>query len=336
MRTNDECETATRIRDFWAFLKKNWASRIRFAVVVGVALFLVPCAGNLGQGFAQARSAPDRGAFEVKSLLGRKLYAQKDDEAIIAARKKVNADPKNISLVLALAEAQASRRQYREAVATCTKGLAYAPRSADLYIERGHRELGLREFARAQGDLEKAAALNPKMIDAYYHLALSHYFQGQFSAAAEDFQKALSLAKSNDSTIDCSNWLYVSLRRAGRPKEAAEVLARITPEMKNTEPHLYFYLQLLHFYQGKIGEKDVLPTKPTDPNDVESELAFDTVTYGVANWNLYNHHSARATELFREVVSGDAWNAWGFVGSEVELKRLQSATHTSTKSSTKM
>jgi len=67
-----------------------------------------------------------------------------------------------------------------------------------------------------------------------------------------------------------------------------------------------------------------LPPKPANPNDVEAELAFDTVTYGVGNWHLYNKHDTkRATALFREVVVGNAWNAWGFVGSEVELARAR-------------
>lgn len=79
---------------------------------------------------------------------------------------------------------------------------------------------------------------------------------------------------------------------------------------------------MLRFYQGAKTERDVLPVKPVDPNDVELELSFDSVTYGVANWLLYNHDAARAKELFEQVVTGYAWNAWGFVGSEVELVRI--------------
>ena len=36
-----------------------------------------------------------------------------------------------------------------------------------------------------------------------------------------------------------------------KPPAAAQVLNRITPDIRNTEPHLYFYLQLLHFYRGQ-------------------------------------------------------------------------------------
>jgi hypothetical protein len=84
-------------------------------------------------------------------------------------------------------------------------------------------------------------------------------------------------------TTDCSNWLYVSLRRAGKEQEAAQVLTRITPEVTNTEPHLYFYLRLLRFYQGQLTTEAVLPPPPAGPEDLEGELAFDTVSYGIGN-----------------------------------------------------
>jgi tetratricopeptide (TPR) repeat protein len=262
---------------------------------------------------------PVHGALELTSSLGRKLYALPEDQSVADARKNLAADPRNVSLLLQLAHAQASRRQYREAIATATAGLAFAPNNADLYLERGHRELGLREFKAAMKDLEQATQLAPEMLDAHYHLGLAHYFSGEFDDAAASFDQARSLAKNDDSLIDCSNWLYVSLRRAGKEQQAELVLARITPEVKNTEPHLYFYLRLLHFYQGKLTEEAVLPPPPAGPADLEGELSFNTVTYGVGNWRVYHHHRSEAMGLFRSVVNGEAWNSWGFIGSELEL-----------------
>lgn len=262
-----------------------------------------------------------QGALEVTSSLGRKLYALPEDKNVVDARKGLAADPKNVERVLQLSKAQAARRQYREAVATTTEGLALAPKNAELYLERGHRELGLREFKPALNDLMQATRLAPEMLDAHYHLGLAHYFLGEFNDAAASFDRARALSKSDDNLIDCSNWLYVSLRRAGKEEQAAKVLTRITPEVKNTEPHLAFYLRLLHFYQGQLKEEVVLPPPPAGPDDIEAELAFDTVSYGVGNWRLYHHNATDAVNLFRNVVKGEAWNSWGFIGSELELLR---------------
>ena len=64
-----------------------------------------------------------------------------------------------------------------------------------------------------------------------------------------------------------------------------------------------------------------MPPPPAAPDDLEGELAFDTVSYGVGNWRVYHRQRADALQLFKNVVKGEAWNAWGFVGSELELVR---------------
>lgn len=264
--------------------------------------------------------AQTHGAYETTSLLGQKLYAQVDDASIAAAKSKIAHGDRSPAEYLALSQAEAGRRQYQEAVKTDTEALARFPENADLLLERGHRELGLREFAAAQKDLEHAVRVDPTKLDSHYHLGLAYYFQGQFAQAATHLSHARDLAKSEDSLIDCSNWLYVSLRRAGQRKEADEVLTRITPAVHNTEPHLAFYLHLLRFYQGRETEQQILPAKPA-AGDTEAELSYNTINYGIGNWHLYNGQKAAAIPFFRNVVAGDAWNSWGFVGSETELAR---------------
>jgi tetratricopeptide (TPR) repeat protein len=282
-------------------------------------LFLVPTAVLPAQNGQPELNGP----LEANSLLGRKLYALPDsDGAVGAARQALSADPKSVALVLKLSKAQAAKRQYREAIDTCTAGLRSAPNNVELYVERGHRELGIREFVAGLADLSRAVQLDPKQLDAQYHLGMAHYFLREFAEAARYFGRALDLAQDADNVIDCSNWRYVSLRRAGENEDAARVLARITPDMKNKEPHLYFYLRLLRFYQGALTESQVLPMKPTGPEDIEGELSFNTVTYGVGNWHLYNGNDpAGAREFFQRVVTGSAWNSWGFIGSELELSQ---------------
>ena len=263
-------------------------------------------------------AAQTRGAFETTSLLGQKLYAQTDDAGIASARSKLSGGSASAGDYLALSKAEAGRRQYREAVKADTEALARFPNNAELLLERGHRELGLREFAAAQKDIEHAVSIDPTNGDAHYHLGLAHYFQGQFAQAAMHFTHARDLSKSDDSLIDCSNWLYVSLRRAGKRQEADEALSRITPAVHNTEPHLAFYLNLLRFYQGQKTQQQILPAKPA-VGDSDAELAYNTITYGVGNWHLYNGDRPAATAFFTRVVTGTVWNSWGFIGAETEL-----------------
>ena len=286
---------------------------MKVTILALASLMLLPAAS-----FGEPQSGPP----ELTSSLGRKLYGLPDDQKLLDARAKLAADPKNVDSVVALSKAQAARRQYKEAVATDTAGLAQAPNNGTLLLERGHYELGLREFAAAKRDLTRAAEATPQVQEVFYHLGLAHYFLSEFADAGAAFGKARELSKDEDGLISCSNWMYASLRRAGKDAQAEEVLKRITPEVKNTDPHEAFYLQLLRFFQGKISEQEVLPAAPRG-DDLDAELAFDTTAYGVGNWGLSHHQEAHAKELFAKIVQGQAWNSFGFVGAEIELKRMK-------------
>ena len=274
---------------------------------------------------AQAQTASP--VLELTSPLGTKHYSLADEKGVVAAaQKNLAADPKNPDLLLKLAQAQAAVWQDREAVATLTRAIAIAPENSDLYLERGHRELPLREFPHAAADLNRAVALDPKKVDAYYHLGLAHYFQGEFPQAADAFRHAVDLAPNIDSRLNSTNWLYASLRRANRLDAAEKALAAITPEMKNTEPHTEFYLNLVRFFQSAMPESRAVPPEPpADNSDTEAELRYDTVAYGVGNWRLYNHDTAKAQEYFRRIAKGHVWITWGYVGAETELIRAKGA-----------
>jgi tetratricopeptide (TPR) repeat protein len=263
--------------------------------------------------------------YQVTSPQGAKFSSLPDEKgAVAAAEKALAADPRNRDLLLKLAQAQFGLWQDREAVATLTRALEVSPNDAQLYTERGHRELPLLEFTKARADLTRAVELDPKRMDAYYHLGLSHYFLGDFAQAADAFRHAVEFAPNDDERINSTNWLYASLRRANRPEEAAKAAAVITPEMKNTADHTVFYLNLVRFFQGAMPEAQALPPEPPAGNtDMETELKFDTVAYGIGNWHLYNRDTPAAEQYFRRVAKGHVWVTWGFIGSETELERMK-------------
>jgi len=284
---------------------------------------LICCAALAMAVHAQAtQSAGTR--LEATSPLGTKLYSIPDEKgAVPAAEKALAADPKNVKLMLALSQAQASVWQEKEAVATCTRALAMEPDSADLLIERGHRELPLREFEKAKADLAKASQLDPAKPDAFYHLGLAHYFLGEFAPAADAFCHGAGIAPNQDSIVNFTNWCYASLRRAGKKEEAAKALQRVPPDMQSNEGHTVLYYNLVRFFQGLKPEDQVVPRGPPFQGpDTEAELQFDTVGYGVGNWHLYNGDTAKAREYFTKIAQGKVWVTWGFVGAQTELARM--------------
>lgn len=259
--------------------------------------------------------------LQVTSRLGTKFYSRPDEKGAVAAARK-QLDPKNPESLFKLAQAQLAIWQNKEAAETLTKALALSPNNAAYLTERGHRYLPLREFARARADLTKASTIDPKNMAAWYHLGLSHYFLNEFSDAADAFAHAVATAPNTDERINSTNWLYAALRRAGKTKEAAEALKAVPPEMTNQSPHTKFYLNLVRFFQGAMPEAQALPPMPPAANtDDEVELPFDTVAYGIGNWYLYNGHPDKAQDYFRRVLKGHVWVTWGFIGSELEVKK---------------
>ena len=259
--------------------------------------------------------------YEITSPLGTKRYSLPDEKlVVVAAQRELAAHANSAQAFVKLSQAHAAVWEEREAVSACSRGLLAVGENADLLTERGHRELPLRDFERARKDLSKAVQLSPKRMDAYYHLGLANYFLGDFNDAAEAFRHAVEFAPDDDERINSTNWLYASLRRAGRAKDAEAAAAAIGPEMTNSAPHTLHYLNLVRLFQGRMAEADVLPPQPPrGSTDTEAELGFDTVGYGVGNWHLYNGEAGKAREYFSKVAEGRVWITWGFIGSENEL-----------------
>lgn len=319
------------------------SSCVVVGILVAAALAFAPpkwSAGvRAGAGRADSQSSATTDAalpaastmLEVEMKPGPKFFALPDTQgAVAAAKQKSDADPKNTDLLMKLDQEQVKVWEYREAVATCTRGLAIAPANAAFYVERGHREVALQRFPETIADMQRAIELDPSIGDIYYHLGLAHYFRGEFAQAAEAFQKAVTIsqakgAASSDGTTNSTNWLYVSLRRAGKKDEAAKALEAVGPEVMTKDAHSQVYLNLVRFYQGRMKESDVVEPEPPRDGHVylEPELKFDTSAYQVGNWYLYNGNPAKAREYFARVAKGGVWVTWGFIGSQIEMQKKQ-------------
>lgn len=252
---------------------------------------------------------------EVISPLGARFYPKLDEkQAVAEAEKQLAAAPDDVDRLIALGRAQVSVLRLRDAIATFTRAIALAPDNARLYRLRGHRYISSRQFGKAVADLQRAARLSDREFDIWYHLGLAHYLKRDFARAADAYRRARDAGTKDDNVIAASNWLYASLRRQNRSAEAARVLERITPDMNVQEDKMYFALLL--FYKGMKQEAELLHPQLTD-------MEAATVGYGIGNWHLYNGRRARAREVFRKIVEGKEWAAFGFISAEAELARAR-------------
>jgi tetratricopeptide (TPR) repeat protein len=283
---------------------------------------------------------------ETLSLFGDTLVAPPLPDSLRAryerrlaeARRDFDQDPNEVSNIIWLGRRTAYLGRFREAIAIYTRGLQDHPDEPRLLRHRGHRYITLRMFELAISDLERAARLTAKRADEVepdglpnarnvptgtlkfnirYHLGLAHYLTGDFAAARRAYQECLKVSTNPDMRVATSHWLYMTLRRLGRAGEARSVLKRIRPEMDVIENRSYHRLLLMY--------KGVLPVDSLLAPGAGGQAALDdaTVGYGVANWHLYNGRAAAAESLFRRVVAGPQWPAFGHVAAEAELRRMR-------------
>jgi tetratricopeptide (TPR) repeat protein len=263
---------------------------------------------------AAVAAAPLAGqSLQYRSPAGVEYRAQRDTGAVARAERALAADPGNVERIIQLGIAQSGIRQFREAIATFTRGLAIAPSNPMLYRWRGHRYLSTRQFDRAMDDLTRGSRLDSTNYGIWYHLGIVRYARGDFSGAAEAFTRAQPRAPDAGELAGATDWLWMSLSRAGRSAEAKAMLERRPDSL----PTAVAYAQRLRLYRGEIGPEAVFT--PADTGDV----AVATLSYGIGNWYLVQGDTSLARTWFERSVRSGGWPAFGFIISEIELRRLR-------------
>lgn len=308
---------------------------------------LLLCCGLAQTTSAQGHKRQYEGAFEndkpeAISLLGKPLYRPKLppetqaklEEDLARARAEYNKDPEDPERLIWLGRRTAYLWRYREAIEIFSEGIKKHPDNPKLYRHRGHRYITVREFDKAIADLEKATQLIRGVPDEiepdgapnkfniprsttnsniWYHLGLAYYLKGDFKNALRAYRECLKFSKVNDDMLCAtSDWLYMTLRRLGKVKEAEEVLEPIRPQMEILENQAYH--QRLLMYKG-LKSPDSLLAEDAD------DLTLATLGYGVGNWYLVNGQTEKARAIFEKIVAGTYWAAFGYIAAEAELAR---------------
>jgi tetratricopeptide (TPR) repeat protein len=254
-------------------------------------------------------------SVQYRSPAGVEYRSQADTGPVARAQAALAADPKNVQRYIDLGVAQSGARQFREAIATFTKGMAVAPNNALLYRWRGHRYLSVREFDKAESDLTKGLSIDSTIYGILYHLGIIRFVRGDFVGAAKLFARAQPRAPDAGELTGSTDWLWMSLMRAGHKAEAQAMLDRHPDSL--AVDSAYAYARRLKLYRGQTGP-DALFT-PADTADVQ----VATLAYGLGNWYLVRGDTARAKAEFQRSVKSGGWPGFGFIVSEVELRRLK-------------
>ena len=270
-------------------------------------VLLVLAASGAGAAATAAQSV------QYRSPAGVEYRSLPDTGTIAQAERELAADPRNLERIIALGLAQSGARQFREAIATFTRGLELAPENPTLLRWRGHRYLSVREMDRAREDLTRGLRLDSTNYGILYHLGIVRFADGDFDGAARAFTSAQPRAPNAGELAGATDWLWMALARAGRSAEAKAMLARRPDSLPVTNA----YTQRLRLYRGEIGPDAVITLADT------SDVAVATLSFGVGNWYLVRGDTAQARSWFERSIRSGGWPGFGFILSEVEMRRLR-------------
>jgi tetratricopeptide (TPR) repeat protein len=256
------------------------------------------------------------------------------DADLVAAQRAYAAAPDNADSIIWVGRRLGYLERFQDAIRAFTEGIAKHPDDARLYRFRGHRYISVREFDKAIADLTKAAELIKSKPDSvepdgapnaqgiptstqhgniWYHLALAQYLKADYEASLKSWEEAFRIATNDDTRIAVNDWRYMTLRRLKRDADAEKLLQTVNKDLKVIENTAYFKRMLM--YKGELPVDSLLRQGETDA------LQYTTQGYGVGNWYLAKGDSAKAREIFTNVVNGGYWGAFGFIAAETDLSR---------------
>src|SRR2546428_2039996 len=224
-----------------------------------------------------AAAAPAGGqSVQYRSAAGVEYRSQRDTGAIARGEPALAADPRGVERIVQLGVPKPGARQFREAIQTFTRGLTIAPNDAVLYRWRGHRYLSVREFDRALDDLTRGSRLDSTNYGIWYSLGIVRYARGDFAAAADAFARAQRRPPDAAELAGATDWLWMSLSRAGRGAEARAMLDRRPDSLGAANA----YGRRLRLYRGQIGPDDGITAADT------GDVAGATLSDGVGHRDL--------------------------------------------------
>ena len=284
-------------------------------------------------------------APETISLLGDSLVApalpdstrQRYEKQLAAAQNDFDHHPHEASTAIWLGRRLAYLGRFREAIAVYSTAIEDHPDEPRLLRHRGHRYLTLRMFPLAISDLERASRLMAKRMDEtepdglpnarniptttlkfniWYHLGLARFLSGDLEGARLAYRACRKVSTNPDMRCATAYWSYITLICLRREGEARGVLKPIRGDMDVIENRSYQRLCLM--FRGDLPPDSVLTPGSAPIDDA-------TIGYGVGVWNILHSRSSEAERVYRRVVAGTPWPAFGHIAAEAELRRFRDA-----------
>jgi len=137
--------------------------------------------------------------------------------------------------------------------------------------------------------------------------------QFDFNAAVDAFRRSIQRPPNAGELAGSTDWLWMSLMRAGRKAEAAAHLAS-RPDTVNAGNA---YTTRPRLYRGEITAAVLVKETGGEANTLGSA----SLGYGLGNWFYYIGETEKGIDTFRRITAGNQWSSFGYIAAEAELAR---------------
>ncbi|NNJ87934.1 MAG: hypothetical protein HKP53_00905, partial [Eudoraea sp.] len=156
----------------------------------------------------------------------------------------------------------------------------------------------------------------------WYHLGLAYYLKHDYDNAYRAYLKCRESGENPDNLVSSTHWLYMIQRRMGNKELSDSLLIPIKEDMDVIENTNYY--DLCKFYKGLISEDSLSRSK-------DLSAASDAVSYGVANWHLYEGTQDKGVEILKDITGRNSWTSFGYIAAESDLIKMRVSDSTSIK-----
>jgi lipoprotein NlpI len=183
-------------------------------------------------------------------------------------------------------------------------------------LQRAGLLIALQRNEDAIADLNQLLKKEPTALDALYNRGRAEMLKGDYGAAETDFAAAMENRGSNPYA---ALRLYIARARNGKPDPAPlDAAAKAFPPEQ-------WPLPIVAFYQGKLGEADLLAEAKVSNAATTATLTAESQYY-LGQWALLQDDRKAAKKHFEAAVASKAGAGnLEFIDAGLELKRLAKA-----------
>ncbi len=147
-------------------------------------------------------------------------------------------------------------------------------------------------------------------------MGLAYFLKTEYKKAKKAYAECLKVSNNPDMYVATANWMYITLRKLKRNKEAEDLLKTIKPDAELLESG--DYLRILLLYKQ---EKDLTDSEKEIENN--STLSSATYGFGLGCYLLLKDKKEEAKRIFQKIVGDNQWSSFGFIAAEAELARMK-------------